>query len=94
MRLKLYKFDKVGHYVGDDTLVINLWYGEVGNYEVGDTLVINLCYHLQIQRSSTMARYIYWWENFWANQSISRNEHLIQETNIQMNTERSLTQVS
>ena len=28
------------------------------------------------------------------NQSISRDEHLIQETHMQMNTERSLTQVS
>ena len=37
MRLKLYKFDKVGHYVADDTLVINVCYGEVGNYGAGDT---------------------------------------------------------
>ena len=59
MRLKLYKFDKNGHYVADDTLVINVCYDEVGNYGAGDNLVINVCYHLQIQRSSTMARYIY-----------------------------------
>ena len=37
MRLKLYKFNKVGHYVADDTLVINVCYGEVGNYGDGDT---------------------------------------------------------
>ena len=59
MRLKLLKFDRVEHYVADDTLVINVCYGEVGHYGTGDTLVINVCYHLQIQRSSTMARYIY-----------------------------------
>ena len=59
MRLKLFKFDRVGHYVADDTLVINVCYGEVGHYGAGDTLVINVCYHLQMQRSSTMPRYIY-----------------------------------